>query len=220
MSGPPYPPAIPPGFNTLGIQTIVPLPSGTIPDFDWWRTVLSQYANSPIVTTLIENMFDCLDQTKNLDDFFKNVWNVLTAVGYGLDCWGTIVAVNRVLHLPSGPKYLGFDEGGTTDYDPFNQSPWFSGQKLTDNYIMPDDGFRVLVLAKAFANICDGSVKSINKILMTLFGASGKCYCTDGHDMTMTYTFEFTPSPVQIAIVTESGVLPTPTGVSYTIVKP
>lgn len=220
MTGPTYPELNPPGSNSIGLFTVGSSPVGTIPAFDWWTTILKQYANSPIITQLIGDFFSYVDQTKNLDDFFDFMWNVYTAEGYGLDCWGTIVAVNRVLKIGGGLQFLGWDEGGTIDYAPFNQAPWYSGQKLTDNYILTDDGFRVLILAKAFANICDGSIKSINHILMALFGASGKCYCTDEGGMTMTYTFEFTPSPVQLAILMNSGVMPTPTGVSYTIVQP
>lgn len=223
-TGPQYPPPPAPGSNAVGVFAIGQSQIGTIPPFNWWATVLSQYANSPVIIKLMSNFFDYVDQTKNLDDFFDKMWSVYTAQGYGLDCWGTIVAVNRVLRLATGPKYVGFVEGNAnSDYDDFGpggQSPWYSGQKLTDNFILSDDGFRVLILAKAFANICDGSIPAINHILKTLFGAAGKCYCTDGGDMSMTYTFEFNLTPVQLAIVTQSGVLPTPTGVSYTIVQP
>lgn len=220
MTGPAYPPGPAPGSNAIGTFAIGQSGVGTIPAFDWWQTVLSQYANSPIITQMISDFFDDVDQTKNLDDFFNMMFDVYTAVGYGLDCWGTIVAVNRVLKLPTGTQYLGWDEGGTVDYAPFNQAPWYSGQKLTDRYILTDDGFRVLIIAKALANICDGSIPAINKILRTLFSGSGKAYCTDEGGMAMTYTFEFVLSPLQYAIVTQSGVLPTPTGVSYTVVQP
>jgi Protein of unknown function (DUF2612) len=36
--------------------------------------------------------------------------------------------------------------------------------------------------------------------------------------MTMTYTFAFQLSPVELAIVTQSGVLPKPTGVLASVV--
>jgi hypothetical protein len=35
--------------------------------------------------------------------------------------------------------------------------------------------------------------------------------------MTFIYQFEFPLSPVQLAILTQSGVFPKPTGVSYTV---
>ena len=219
MSGPPYPPPTEDvfGTNAIGVFALGTSPIGDIPSYDWEKTVISQYANSPILNSIMANFFSYVDQTDNLDSFFDLMWNVYTAQGYGLDCWGTIVGVNRVLKLATGPKYLGFNEGGDLDYDPFNQSPWFSGQKLTTNYLLSDDGFRVLVLAKAFSNICNGSIPSINKLLQMLFGTNGKCYVVDNGNMTMTYTFEFQLSPVQLAILTQSGVMPTPTGVSFSI---
>lgn len=224
MTGPPYPPPTGnpgEGANAIGTDFAVGFsPIGDVPPFDWWTTVISQYANSTILTDILEDFFQANDQTNNLGSFFDLMWNVLTAQGYGLDCWGTIVGVNRVLAIGAGPKYLGFDEGGDTDYDPFNQSPWYSGQKLTQNYILTDDGFRVLVLAKAFSNICNGSIPAINQIMRMLFGGSGVAYCTDGADMTMTYTFLFAPTAVQIAILTNSGVMPTPVGVHPSIVTP
>jgi hypothetical protein len=68
------------------------------------------------------------------------------------------------------------------------------------------------------ANISNNSIPAINNILMTLFGASGVCYCTDGLNMTMTYTFTFVPSDVQLSIIETSGVLPRPSGVSVSVV--
>jgi len=220
MTGPAYPPMNAPGSNAIGNFAIGQSSTGTLPDFDWWRTILSQYANSENIISIIEDFFESVDQTRNLDEFFDLMWNVYTAEGYGLYCWGIIVGVNPVLALGTGGQFFGFDEGGTLDYTPFNVAPFYSGQKLTENYILNDDGFRVLILAKAFSNICDGSIPAINHLLTLLFGSSGKCYCTDEGDMTMTYTFEFNPNPVQLAILTQSGVMPTPTGVSYTIVQP
>ena len=41
----------------------------------------------------------------------------------------------------------------------------------------------------------------------------------DGENMTMQYVFNFTLSPVELAIVEESGVLPKPVGVAATVVQ-
>jgi len=186
---------------------------------NYQQTIISQFAASPIICQLIANMNDYIDPTINLDSFYNNVWNVHTAIGYGLDVWGRIVGVNRVLNIPIGGKYLGFEEAGSVSADPFNNSPFYTGEPITGNYVLTDDGFRTLILAKAFANICDGSIPSINQILLTLFPGQGNCYCTDGQNMTMTYTFEFTLSPVDAAIVEQSGVLPRPCGVSVSVVQ-
>lgn len=206
------------GGVQIGEFSIGVSPVGTVPPFDVWQTIVSQYANSPVLTAMILNFFGCLDQTKMFDGFYDMIRNVDTAEGYGLDLWGRIVAINRILTIAVGPKYFGFDEG-YPDYEGWDQAPFYSGEKLTENYVVSDDGFRVMILAKAFSNICDGSILSINRLLRMLFGTSGRCYCTDGLDMTMTYTFEFALSPLQYAIVTQSGVLPRPTGVRATVAE-
>jgi len=221
MTGPDYPPSPGAAGGGAGIGTFIigASPIGSVKPFNVWRTVISQYANSPRLMQLILNFQDYIDPTVNLDRFFNLIWNLDTAVGYGLDVWGRIVAVNRVLKIAVGPRYFGFEEG-TPDYEPFGTGglgPFYSGQKLTDNYILTDDGFRVLILAKAFSNICDGSIPAINRLLLMLFGTSGKCYVVDNLDMTFKYVFEFQLTQLQYSILVNSGVFPKPTGVSYTI---
>ncbi|CAE6869144.1 hypothetical protein R75461_08473 [Paraburkholderia nemoris] len=62
---------------------------------NWTDTLLAQYANSPTITA----MLDCLNQDigphAGLDAFYDTIWNVATALGYGLDVWGRIVNVKR-----------------------------------------------------------------------------------------------------------------------------
>lgn len=217
MSGPPHPR---PATSSAGIGQfqIGVSPIGSVPPFDVWTTVLSQYANSPIITALITDMGQYFDMAMNFDQFFDYIWNVDTAIGYGLDVWGRIVGVQRVLRLPSGSRYLGFEEAGTT-VDPFNQSPFFSGTSLTDNFYLSDSAFRTLILAKAFANISDGSIPSINQLLRTLFPGRGNAYVIDNLDMTMTYYFAFLLTDLEAAIVEQSGVLPKPSGVLANVVQ-
>lgn len=199
------------GNFIIGVSTI-----GDIPSFNVWKTIISQYANSPILTRLIENMFAYLDQTENFQNFFDTVMNIETAQGYGLDVWGRILNVSRTLTVPGDQNYFGFEEAGQTA-QPFNQAPFYSGQQIGSNFILTDSAYRVLLFAKAAANICDGSIPAINAILMTLFPNRGNAYVVDNLDMTMTFKFEFTISPVELSIVGQSGVLPTSTGVSYSV---
>lgn len=220
MSGPPYPHPNPvPGSNAIGQFQIGVSPIGTISAFDVWTTIISQYANSPILSRLCTNMGQYLDQTANLDFFLDTIWNVDTAIGYGLDIWGRIVGVSRTLQIPSGGRYLGFEEAGGATVDPFNQAPFFSGQTLTDNFDLSDDAFRVLIYAKALSNISDGSVAAINQLLRNLFPNRGNCFVVDNLDMTMTYMFKFILTPVEAAIVEQTGVLPKPVGVSADVVQ-
>lgn len=209
------------GEETLGQKAIAESvrTSGLVPSagFDWFSTVISQYANSPVLLQLIANVSDYIDPTANFDAFFALVFNVDTAQGYGLDVWGRIVGVSRVLKLPSAGDFFGFAE--SSDAHSFDESIFYGGGSLTSNFSLSDASYRRLILAKALANICDGSIPGINQILINLFGAYGNCFVIDGGDMTLIYSFAATLSTVDFAIVSQSGVLPRPAGVSATIVQ-
>ncbi len=215
MSGPSYPRPVP-GSNAIGSFIIGVSPIGDITPFDVWTTVISQYANSPILDSLIVNFSQYIDQTVNLQAFYDMIWNVDSAQGYGLDVWGRIVGVSRILQIPTTDEYFGFEEA--TDRFPFNQAPFYAGAPLTSNYRLSDSAYRTLIFAKALANISDGSLPSINQLLINVFGTSqGNCYVADNLNMTMTYVFDFFLDPVQLAIIQNSGVFPKPAGVSTTI---
>lgn len=184
------------------------------------QVIISQFANSPRTVQLIGFMNRWFSASANLENFYNLIWNIETAEGYGLDVWGRIVGVGRVLEI-SNSSWLGFEEAGDATVEtPFNVAPFYAGAGTTNNFALTDAAYLQLILAKAAYNITDGSIPAINAILMTLFGASGQCWCTDGQNMTMTmtYTFDFTPSPVQLAIIEQSGVLPRPPGVSALVV--
>ena len=204
--------------NQIGEFEIGESQIGTMP-FNWQDTVASQYANSPTLLSLINSFNSAVDPTEVIDDWFDNVWNIQTAQGYGLDVWGRIVGVNRVVPIPSGTTYLGFEGSGSASGNSLNQAPFYSGETTTTNYSLSDDAFRQLIMAKAAANIWDGSIPGLNMILNLLFPGQGEVYVTDGLDMTMTYTFSWALTPVQTSIVINSGVLPRPSGVALTIVQ-
>ena len=221
-----YPPPPAPGSNAFGSFAFGISAFGDYPPFNWLLTIISQYANSPTLLAMLQNFNAAVDQTENFDALYDNVWNIATAIGYGLDVWGRIVGVNRNLQV-SNAVYFGFTEGGTVDYDTFapgGVSPFYSGQPATSNFALTDQAYRQLILAKALFNICAGSIPAINEILMILFGpgsqfgSGGECYCTDGQNMTMTYTFNFALTALQESIIYQSGALPKPVGVAASIV--
>lgn len=211
---------------------------------DFPKTIISQYATSHRLTKLITDLNEYIDPSVNLEAFYNLIWNLDTAVGYGLDVWGRIVGIGRVLTISTPDAYFGFDEA--VDSAGFNQASFYSGQPTTHNYSLTDEAYRNLIYAKAAANITDCSIPAINTILRNLFPGRGNCYVTDGRNvpgiayfgfneaqdtagfnqasfvdfapalpgnMTMVYVFNFTLEPYEIAIVTNSGVLPKPTGV-------
>lgn len=179
---------------------------------DVQKTVLSQYSCAPTLNALIEAWNQTLDPTRLIETWFTNIWNLDTAQGYGLDVWGRIVGVERVLTL-STDSFFGFAEPQDLTLQPFNAAPWYSGTQTTSNYRLSDEAFRQLINAKALANITDGSITSLNAILMTLFAGQGDVWVADSGTMTLTYTFNFAPSAVQVSLIQSSGVLMRPAGV-------
>jgi Protein of unknown function (DUF2612) len=217
-SGPPYPryaPGFTPGDNAIGTFSIGVSPIGILSAYDEWLTVMVEYANSPIVTSMIESFNAAIDQTQNMSNLFDMIWNVLTAQGYGLDVWGRIVGVSRTLQFPGATSFLGFNEA--TGWTGFGQGGFFSGGSTTTNFDLSDTDFRRLILAKASGNISDGSIRSVNKILLALFPLRGACYVVDNQNMSLTYKFQFPLSAVELAIIQQSGVLPSAAGVAITI---
>ena len=180
--------------------------------------LISQYAASPTIVRLVEDFAAWIVPTADFDAFYDLVWNVETAQGWGLDVWGRIVDVGRVVQVASGEITLGFEEANPNSAVPYGSGVFFSGTGATSNYALTDDAYRVLIYAKALSNICDGSIPSVNRILRLLFPGRGNCYCTDGLDMTMTYTFEFPLTEVELAILSQSNVLCKPSGIVATIV--
>lgn len=204
--------------NGIGKFAIGVSPIGTVPSFDFWSTVLAQYANSPAIYGVISSIFAALDMTENFDNFYDAYFDITTAFGDGLDNWGRILGVSRVLNVGTG-IYFGFAQavpGVTT----FGFGALFAGAHNTTNFALSDPAYRILLMAKAAANISDGSIKSIDSILMALFPNRGNAYVQDNQDMTMSYVFTFPLTNVERAIVGTSGVLPKPAGVSVGIITP
>lgn len=185
---------------------------------NWRDTVVSQFANSPVILRLIECFDDWLDPESLFDEFYTKIWDLDTAQGPGLDIWGRIVGVDRVLSFPASPSYFGFATG-VRDFAPFGQAPFNAGTGATKNYALGDDAYRALIFVKAAANIAETSAPTLNRLLHAVFGGRGRCYVNDLGAMQMRYTFEFYLRPHELAILTRAGVVPRPTGVAVSVLQ-
>ena len=215
--------AIVPWVNALGDYVGWLSNSQSITSFDYTQTLLSQYVDSPTITSLLSSYNDAVNPSLDLTNFYNNIWNVATAVGNGLNIWGQIVGVSRYLNTNTSGTYFGFEEAlsGTGGSQPFNQAPFYIGQTSTTTYTLSDQQYRRLILVKAAANISNNTAPSINALLRTEFGTPpygtndpyGQAWVIDNLNMTFTYHLDFTPNAAQIAIITNSGVFPRPAGV-------
>jgi beta-lactam-binding protein with PASTA domain len=195
--------------------------SAIAPPFDVDATVISQYSQAPTLVELVENVAEYIDPRTNLTLFYSYVWNVDTAQGFGLDVWGRIVGIGRLLRITGDDPTFGFwNESVPDDWQPWSQGRFARGGEDGTAVILDDSAYRILILVKALANITATSSASINALLRNLFPGRGKAYVEDLGGMSMRFVFDFKLTPVEYAIVSQSGALPHPAGVSFSVVMP
>jgi hypothetical protein len=149
------------------------------------------------------------DVTTDIQNFYDIAWNIDTAQGVWLDYWGVWVGVGRYLTAPDPSAYWGV----ASDSGTFNNSVFYSADLTTNTYKLTDDVYRKLILLKAFSNISDCSIPTLNKILNIFFAGRGRVYASDNENMTISINFEFSILPWEYAVMTQSGVFPKPAGV-------
>lgn len=208
------------------------------------QTILGQYGTSPTLVSLLSSFNDAIDPSTDIQAFYNNIWNINTAVGYGLDVWGQIVNVSRTLKLDVAAASFGFAEafraGNIDNPYPFNTYPFYTTQS-NQNYILGDDAYRKLIICKALANISNCTIPKLNDLLRFLFPPKDGVaswilgvnrlparlsippqyvYVSIPSNMVMQVNFKFKPSAIDLAIIKNSGVFPVPAGVTLTIDYP
>lgn len=181
-------------------------------------TLMSQYANSPIICGLIECLNDCIDPTKTLDSFYDLAGNVHTAQGFGLDLWGRIVGVSRNVPLQNpNTKVFGFSnkpQKQSPRFTPFNNAPFTSSGTGFNTYSLPDYLYRTLILFKAAVNLLHATALNINKLLKSTFNKTAYFLITG--TMQAKYQFHWKLDSFERMIVYTLALLPEPCGVEVT----
>lgn len=180
------------------------------------KTIISQYANSLVLCDLIKVMNITIDPNKNIRDFYKIFWNVETAEGFGLDFWGKVVGIERQIYITAEDEFVGFTNG----FMPFGQGAWASDGITERKHILDDNTYRKVILLKAFRNIIYATFPNINKLLSLMFKERGRAYIVKNNTMSARYIFEFTLLPIERAIIRQTNILPTPSGVLIEFYEP
>ena len=99
------------------------------------ETILAQYANDPSMNTIIAGFNQAIDPAALVDLFYAQVFNPQTAIGWGLDVWGRIVGVGRVLNVAE-TGYIGFHEAddGSSVIGGFGYGLFYCGQGSTSHF--------------------------------------------------------------------------------------
>ena len=180
---------------------------------NWRETVLSQFDNSPRLLALLRDFDRRVDPAADIDEFYAAVFDPRTAFGWGLDVWGRIVGISRVIELQGDPGAFGFDGSGLM---PFGQGPFY-GAQIGTAYRLSDDAYRLLIFCRAAINITDGTLASLNRIMCRLFGARGSAAVLHTGTMSIRFLFRFNLFPYEQALLAREDVPPKPAGVGYDV---
>lgn len=179
----------------------------------WPYTLISQYDNSPRLRALLDGEETQQSPVLDIQRFFRAVFDPRTATGWGLDCWGRIVGMDRQLELKGINEVFGFDR---SELMPFGQGTFWN-EIATSTYRLEDEAFRTLIFFKAAINISDGTLASLNRLLSSLYAARGTVCVLHVGTMKLRFFFDFYLQPFERALATREDIPPKPAGVGFDI---
>lgn len=131
------------------------------------ETIQSQYSASPTIRALAESARIHIAPDADMELFYKQIFDIGTAQGAGLDIWGRILGMGRDVDVTDLSDFFGFYG---SDNQPFDQAPFWNGlNQPTGVYTLSDEAYRQLLLWKAMANISAADAASLNRLLQGLF---------------------------------------------------
>lgn len=134
-------------------------------------TVQSQYAASPHLRKLVDSFWEALDPGADIESIYNNMVNLDTAVGFGLDVWGRIVAIGRdYASTDVTTPYWGYKPPAGVINDRvrnFGNAPFY--KPVNGTVRLTDTAYRTYILIKAMINIGDATLASLNRMLKVMF---------------------------------------------------
>lgn len=157
--------------------------------------IIWQYDNAPNIKSLIQSKENWYKRNNEgfWQDIITNFLDIHSADNWGLNLWGTVLKVSRTYII--------------------------NGQTVT----LSKELYRRLILGKLQLIYSNGTVPEIMDYCNFIFANrimsdSPAVYVTDNLDMTITYTFTFSPSLEELALIYSRELLPTPAGVKEILI--
>lgn len=190
------------------VRTCADIRGDLVPTFaEAPATVQSQYAASPTIVALVQGFADKLLPKPDITLFFREVFDIMSARGWGLDNWGRILGIGRVLEVADDAVF-GFQGSGLNPFDQGN----FYERGATQAYALTDPAYRELLLIKALANISSADAATLNLLMSRLFPGQN-AYVLEVGTMAVRFVFEFFLKPYQRTIFSTPGLLTRGAGV-------
>ena len=147
--------------------------------------ITSEHQSAPNFMATVSALAQAFVDLQNVLLAIPEDYDLDTAVGSQLDVDGQWIGLSRILRAPVVGVYFSFGIAGQG----FSEGVWKSTNDPTYGLVtLDDDTYRMLLIAKARANTCDGSLAVIQEILQDMFAQfSGTLvFVQDRDDMTFT----------------------------------
>lgn len=177
---------------------------------DLVKSLLWQHDAAPIAQSLVMQKQAWYDenQTQFWTDWYRDVFNLLTANSFGLNVWAIILGLP--LQVFSPPKITDPFGYGTNNQNYGHGN--FANQGSGVVTLLESEA-RIALRLRYYKLISRCTVPEINKICADVFAPLGKVYVLDANDMTTTYVFGFTPSAALQFVLDNYDLLPRPAAV-------
>lgn len=191
----------------------------TVQQFDYsvnlLQAVLWQYDKAPRLLSLLRQKaaWYAANFSEFWSDWYRDVFNLETANEFGLSVWGRILDVPLVTSAPgSGARpVFGFGVHNRNFFD------GNFGRDTSGVINLTVEQKRLVLKLRYYQLISTGTVPETNAMLRRVFGAQGRVYLLDGHDMTQTYVFSFVPAQSIRQVLQNFDILPRPQAVASRI---
>lgn len=184
--------------------------------FNWTESRLIQFNTSQTLNAILQGLNDMIGISES--ETVANILNVDTAQGAQLDVIGKLVGASRGVRFPiiSSGEDFGFDDASWYGFDEYGGT--FDRKDVTDLYILNDEAYRTYIKLKAYSNISNCSLESVNYILKQLFAGRGTCYVKVTGALEVTFTFNFALTNYERNLLVNRYV-PIPAGFTSVIVE-
>lgn len=159
------------------------------------------------------------NQTGFWTDWFRDVFNLLTANDFGLSVWSIILDQPIIINPPPDPPgvpIFGFDsEPPHVNFDRGFFSNYGAAIGLTT------EEKRIILRLKYFRCISRAAIPEINRFFRVLFAPYGKVYVLDGLNMSIRVVFKYNPGNKFLYALKKFDLVPRGDGVknSYIVVN-
>jgi len=196
-----------------------------IQEFDYkvdiLQTLLWQYDQALKLQSLLfsKQIFYDFQYSAFWEDWFNDVFNLITADEFGLHVWAIIL--NLPLSIGVDPDKIGKPIWGTNVFNAPDPSAIQGGRNFENGSFTTSgsqsqltiDEQRLVLRLRYYQLVSAGSLTQTNTFLAYLFKDLGEVYALDGLDMSITYVFNFNVSQQLLYILSTYDILPRPAGV-------